>query len=117
MNAQSQKITNRQRRTNRVRSQIIGSAKRPRLAIFISNSHITAQVINDADGKTLAYATSVGQKVEGAMSAKAEWVGRDIARKAKKAKVSQVVFDRHGRKYHGRLKVLADSARDEGLEF
>jgi large subunit ribosomal protein L18 len=87
------------------------------MAINISNLHITAQIIDDQAGKTLAYATTVGQKIDGNMTAKAIWVGQAIAKKGKTAKVSKVVLDRNSRKYHGRVKALADAARKEGLEF
>jgi len=104
------------RRTNRVRT-ILGNSSRPRLSVNISHLHVTAQIVDDSQGKTLAYATTVGQKVEGNMSAKANWVGTEIAKKAQKAKVKKVAFDRGSRKYHGRIKALADAAREGGLEF
>lgn len=113
-----QKITARLLRKNRVRSTVNGTAERPRLSVYLSNMHVHAQVINDATGKTLASSTTATAKdVKGTMSEKAAWVGKDIATKAKKAKVTKVVFDRNGRKYHGRLKALADAARAGGLEF
>jgi large subunit ribosomal protein L18 len=102
------------RRTNRVRSVVNGTAERPRLSVSISNLHVTAQVINDEAGKTLAYSTTVGQKVPGNMTEKA---GTAIAKKAKTAKVNKVVLDRRSKKYHGRVKALADAAREGGLEF
>jgi large subunit ribosomal protein L18 len=105
------------RRANRVRKTITGTADRPRLAVNVSNLHVTAQVINDETGKTLAYATTVGQKMAGTMTEKAAVVGGSIAKKAKTAKVKKVVFDRSSRKYHGRIKALADAAREGGLEF
>lgn len=105
------------RRTHRVRRNIIGSAERPRLSVFISNTHVSAQLIDDNSGKTLFYATTVGKKAAGSMSDKAALVGEDIAKQAKQAKISQVVFDRGPKKYHGRVKVLADAARAQGLEF
>lgn len=117
MNNLKQKKLNAERRANRVRATVSGTSERPRLAVKISNLHVTAQVIDDTDGKTLAYATTVGQKVTGNMSEKAAWVGAEIAKKSKKAKVSAVVFDRSSRKYHGRVKALADAAREQGLEF
>jgi large subunit ribosomal protein L18 len=105
------------RRVNRVRSVVRGKADRPRLSVTISNLHVTAQVINDDSGKTLAYSTTVGQKVGGTMTEKAAWVGGAIAKKAKTAKVKRVVLDRRSKKYHGRVKALADAAREGGLEF
>lgn len=108
---------NQQRRAYRVRAKVSGTADRPRLVVRISNLHLTAQVIDDAQGSTLAYATTVGAKVDGTMMEKAIWVGSEIAKKAAKAKISKVVFDRGGKKYHGRIKALANSARTGGLEF
>ncbi|MDR1970188.1 MAG: 50S ribosomal protein L18 [Candidatus Nomurabacteria bacterium] len=111
------KILNKQLRKNRVRAKIIGTAERPRLSVFISNTHISAQLIDDETGKTLASATSVGKKLTGTMTEKTAIIGKEIATKAKKAKITKVVFDRNGRKYAGRLKALAEVARAEGLEF
>lgn len=108
----------RQIRKNRIRTLISGTSERPRLSIFVSNTHITAQIIDDEKSHTLAYSTSVGAKDAGkSMTDKATWVGTDIAAKAKKAKVTKVAFDRGGRLYHGRVKALADAARAAGLEF
>jgi large subunit ribosomal protein L18 len=117
MNRLTQKKQNTIRRSNRVRTVIAGTASRPRLSVHVSNMHITAQVIDDASGKTLAYITTVGQKQAGTMAEKAAWTGKEIAAKSKKAKVSKVVFDRGSRKYHGRIKALADAAREGGMEF
>ena len=112
-----QKLASRLLRKNRIRARVIGTAERPRLTVFISNQHVHAQIIDDAAGHTLASSTSVGEKITGNMAEKAAWIGADIAKKAKKAKVENVVFDRNGRKYHGRLKALADAARQGGLEL
>ncbi len=87
------------------------------MTVTISNMHISAQLIDDEAHKTLASATTVGGKAVGTMTEKAAVVGTDIAKKAKKAKINAVVFDRNGRQYAGRLKALADAARNEGLEF
>ncbi|OVE78837.1 50S ribosomal protein L18 [bacterium G20] len=111
------KSQNLQRRTHRVRTNLTGTTERPRLSVHISNMHITAQIIDDSTGKTLAYATTVGQKAEGNMTAKAAQVGEEIARSAKQAKITRVVFDRGPKRYHGRIKNLADAARSAGLEF
>lgn len=113
----TRKRNNALRRAYRVRSSIESSSTRPRLSINISNMHVTAQIIDDSKSKTLAYVTTVGQKINGNMSDKATWVGHEIAKKAKTAKVKQVVLDRGSRKYHGRIKVLAEVARKDGLEF
>ena len=104
-------------RAKRTRARLHGTAQRPRLSVHISNKHITAQIINDDTGKTLAYATTVGTKLTGSMSEKAAAIGAEIAKLGKKAKVTQVVFDRGSRLYAGRLSALADAARKEGLEF
>jgi large subunit ribosomal protein L18 len=117
MNNLARKMQKLARRKHRIRATVSGTDDRPRLSIYVSNTHITAQVINDEQQKTLAYATTVGQKVSGTMTDKAVWIGNEIAKKATKAKVSKVVFDRGGKQYHGRVKALADAARNSGLEF
>jgi large subunit ribosomal protein L18 len=117
MNRLALKQQNSARRANRVRTVVKGSPERPRLSIYISNLHITAQIIDDTTGKTLAYASTVGKDMTGTKSERAAQVGKEIAAKAKKAKLKQLAFDRGSRKYHGRVKALADAARKEGLEF
>ena len=117
MNRIYKKQAARTLRKNRVRSTVSGTSERPRLTVFISNLHVTAQVIDDTTHKTLAYATTVGQKITGTKSVKAAAVGTEIAKKAKAAKVSKIVFDRNGKQYHGRVKALADAAREGGLDF
>lgn len=112
-----QKSKNLQLRKARVRSVVSGTADRPRLSVTISNIHISAQIINDETSKTLASATTVGKKLKGTLTEKATIVGTEIAKAAKKANVSAVSFDRNGKKYHGRIKALAEAARKEGLEF
>ena len=113
----AKKLLNKTLRKNRVRSKITGTAERPRLTVTISNKHISAQIIDDVKQHTLAASTTVGAKQTGTMTEQAAFVGADIAKKAKKAKVTAVVFDRNGRQYAGRLSALADAARKEGLEF
>ena len=113
----AKKLLNKSLRKNRVRSKVSGTTERPRLTVTISNTHVSAQVIDDVKGHTVAASTSVGAKMTGTMTEKAALVGTDIAKKAKKAKITSVVFDRNGRQYAGRLKALADAARKEGLEF
>jgi large subunit ribosomal protein L18 len=88
------------------------------LSVFVSNLHVTAQLIDDTTHKTLGYVTTVGQKsVKGSMTEKAAWVGEEIAKQAKTAKIKTVAFDRGGKLYHGRVAALADAARKAGLEF
>lgn len=112
------KLHNRAQRHSRVRAVVSGTAQRPRLSVHVSNLHVSAQLIDDTAGKTLAQVSTVGQKtVKGTMTEKAAWVGTEIAAKAKAAKIKQVVFDRGGKLYHGRVAALADAARKAGLEF
>ncbi len=118
MNRHSDTLRNRALRKNRVRTTVSGTTKRPRLTVFVSNRHISAQLIDDTKHATIATVTTVGEKTAtGSLSTRAAWVGSEIASKAKTAKVKQVVFDRNGRLYHGRVKALADAAREQGLEF
>lgn len=118
MDRLQKKVQNLARRKNRVRSNVIGSSERPRLSVYVSNLHITAQIIDDSKQTTLAYASTVGNKsATGTMAERAAGMGAEIAKKAKTAKITKVVFDRNGRLYHGRIKALADAARAEGLEF
>jgi large subunit ribosomal protein L18 len=117
MNNLAKKLLNKNLRKARVRAKVSGTAERPRLSVTISNMHVSAQLIDDVNGVTLVAATTVGKKAAGTMSEKAAGVGSDIAKKAIKAKIATVVFDRNGRAYAGRLKALADAARKEGLEF
>lgn len=118
MNRLKRVTDNFQRRKNRVRSTITGTTGRPRLSVSISNRHVTAQIIDDVKHSTVAHVTTVGQKNIGqTMTEKAAWAGQEIGKKAKTAKVTSVVFDRGGRLYHGRVKALAEAARQTGLEF
>jgi len=108
----------RLRRHRRVRSKITGTANRPRLAVYRSNARIYAQVIDDASGHTLVAASSLDKDVAGSKRAEqAALVGKLLAERAKEAGVRAVVFDRGGYLYHGRVKALADAAREAGLEF
>ena len=113
----SKKMLNRNLRKNRVRAKVTGTSERPRLSVTISNKHVSAQVIDDVKQVTLVASTTVGTKEVGTMSELATYVGSDIAKKAKKAKINAVVFDRNGRQYAKRLSAFADAARKEGLEF
>ncbi len=108
------------RRHERVRRQVEGKQARPRLAVFRSLSHIYAQVIDDSQGRTLASASDVEPALRNTMGTKTERakaVGAAVAKKAVEAGVTQVVFDRGGNRYHGRVKALAEAAREGGLEF
>ncbi len=114
----ARKLQNRAQRKGRIRAVVSGTAERPRLSVFISNTHITAQVIDDTAHKTLVYVSTVGQKVAtGTMTDKATNVGTEIGRQAKAANITKVVFDRGGKLYHGRVAALATAARNNGLEF
>jgi large subunit ribosomal protein L18 len=105
-------------RKKRIRSVVSGTGDRPRLTVYVSNKHISAQIIDDTERRTLVYVTTVGQKNPGqTMTERAAWVGKEIATKAKAGKIKRVVFDRNGRLYHGRIKTLATAAREQGLEF
>ncbi len=107
-----------ERRRRRVRTALKARAgDRPRLSVHRTGRHIYAQVIDDAEGKTLAAASTLGSKSTGANVDAAAQVGKDIAAAAKKAGVSNVVFDRGGFHLHGRVKALSDAAREGGLEF
>jgi len=114
------KLELRRRRHKRVRRRVEGTAERPRLAVFRSNKHITAQLIDDLAGRTLASASSVEpslRETPGGNIAAATAVGSLVASRAKSAGITTVVFDRGGFAYHGRVAALADAARAEGLEF
>lgn len=116
MNKQKQKILKMKKRKLRVRSKITGTATKPRLTVFRSNKFIYAQLIDDTINKTLANASDT--KIEkGTNMERATQVGELIAKEAKKLKISEVVFDRSGYRYHGRIKFLADGARAAGLKF
>ncbi len=110
----------RQRRHQRLRKRVIGTAARPRLVVSRSARHVYAQVIDDSAGRTLASASTMEadvQAVDGDKSAKAAKVGELLAGRAKDAGVADVVFDRGGNKYAGRIAALADAAREAGLKF
>ncbi|HXN77994.1 MAG TPA: 50S ribosomal protein L18 [Candidatus Dormibacteraeota bacterium] len=108
---------NRSKRHRRVRVHVAGTPERPRLAVFRSLNHVYAQLIDDGESRTLAAASTVALKAKGNGMAEAAKVGKEIAAKAKAAGVTSVVFDRGGFLYHGRIKALADAAREAGLEF
>ena len=122
MNHQKAKLVRRIRRSNHVRRKIVGTAERPRLTVFRSSKHIYAQLIDDLTGATLAAASSViadvraGFKSCGNIKA-AQVVGKKIAEVAKERGIAKAAFDRGHYKYHGRVKALADAAREGGLLF
>jgi large subunit ribosomal protein L18 len=110
----------RAKRHRRIRKRVSGTPARPRLSVFRSLKHIYAQIIDDSRGTTLASASSNEAKTRGAdgpKSSRAQAVGQLIAQRAKEAGVEKVVFDRGGYVYHGRVKALADAAREAGLDF
>jgi len=108
----------RLRRHARVRRKVSGTAECPRLNVFRSNANIEAQIIDDVKGVTLVSASSVSMKLtNGGNIEGAKLVGEEIAKRAKEAGIEQVVFDRGGYVYHGRVKALADAAREAGLDF
>ncbi len=117
MNRLKSKLQNSLRRTNRVRKTVRGTTDRPRLSVRISNRHISAQIINDEEHKTIVSSSTVILKSAGSLTEQAISVGKDVAQKAKAKKVKQVAFDRGPKLYHGRIKALAEAARQEGLEF
>jgi large subunit ribosomal protein L18 len=111
-----------ERRKFSSRASLVGTTERPRLSVFRSDKHIYAQLIDDAAGRTLASVASTAADVRGELKnggniAAAKKVGKAIADRAKAAGITKVAFDRGGRKYHGRIKALADAAREGGLKF
>ncbi len=117
MAKQSHKAILLTRRRKRVRKKISGTVERPRLSVQRSLKHIYAQVIDDTSGNTLAAASSVSLKIPGGNIEAAKQVGKSLAESAKKSKVETVAFDRNGRLYHGRVKALAEAAREAGLKL
>ncbi|GAB0175187.1 MAG: 50S ribosomal protein L18 [Candidatus Altimarinota bacterium] len=110
------KVQNRLNRANRVRARIIGTAEKPRLSVFRSNTHISVQAIDDESGKTLLSAHDMNVK-SGTKSERAKEVGESIAKALIEKGVKTCVFDRGGYLYHGRVKALAEGAREGGLQF
>ena len=110
----------RKTRHSRIRETLAGNSTKPRLNVFRSNANITAQIIDDEKGVTLVSASSLEKELKlknGGNVEAAKVVGAEIAKRAKKAKIKEVVFDRGGYLYHGRVKALAEAARENGLEF
>ena len=104
-------------RHKRVRTKVVGTHDVPRVSVFKSNTNIYAQIINDEEGITLVSASSLENKGIGSNVEAAKVVGENLAKKAKKAGITKVVFDRGGYLYHGRVKALAEALRDGGIEF
>ncbi len=111
------KNVSRVKRHEKIRRTLSGTSETPRLCVFRSNNGIYAQIIDDVKGVTLASASSLELKLKANNIETASAVGKDIAEKAKKAKIKTVVFDRGGYLYHGRVKALAEAARENGLKF
>lgn len=117
MSKKSHKAELLERRRKRVRKHVAGTPDAPRLSVYRSLNHIYAQVIDDVNGRTLASASSVGLKIDGGNIDGAKAVGKALADNAKTQNVAAVRFDRNGRLFHGRVKALADAARENGLQF
>lgn len=123
MKKDREKAEHRHRRHLRLRQRVSGTAERPRLSVFRSNKYLYAQVIDDAKGSTLAAASTLQKPISGSLGGKcanlaaAKLLGKTIAERAKEKGISKVCFDRGGYRYHGRIKALADAAREAGLEF
>jgi large subunit ribosomal protein L18 len=115
MGAEARRV-GRIRRHRRVRRKVSGTAERPRLAVFRSNRHIYAQLVDDREARTLAASSDLGLG-EGDKSERAKRVGKDLADRAKEAGIERAVFDRGGRLYHGRVRALAEGAREGGLSI
>ena len=115
------KVEGRARRKRRIRKKLSGNGERPRVSVFRSAKHIYAQAIDDSKGSTLATVSTLSEGVKGAVEGtktdEAKAVGAALAKVLKDKGIEQVVFDRNGYLYHGRVKALADAARDAGLEF
>lgn len=122
MNKFQAKQAGLERRKRRVRAKVSGTAERPRLAVHRTNAHVYAQVIDDVDGKTICAASTLDPEFRatgkvGSNKEAAEFVGELVAKRAVEKGITEVTFDRGGRIYHGRVKALADGARNAGLKF
>lgn len=115
--------TGRFKRATRIKKKVVGTEARPRLTVFRSNAQIYAQIVNDATGKTLVAASSIAKEIKESIKEVkgkievSKMVGTAIAKKALEANITAVVFDRNGYRYHGRVKAVADAAREAGLKF
>jgi len=121
MRNKSKNLTGRERRHVRIRKKVLGTAERPRFNVFRSTKHIYAQVIDDIKGVTLAAASTIEKDIKSSLSGKkiekAKAIGKAIAEVCKSKKIEAVVFDRGGYRYHGRVKAVAEAAREGGLKF
>ena len=117
MAAKNDRFRSLGRRHRRVRKKVTGTPERPRLAVYRSNRHIYAQIIDDRAGRTLVSSSTTATAADGAPKEKAKNVGLDVASKAKAAGITQVTFDRGGFRYHGRVQAVAEGAREGGLEL
>ncbi|AHK22499.1 50S ribosomal protein L18 [Candidatus Hepatoplasma crinochetorum Av] len=115
--AKNKKIESRNKRKLRVRKKIFGTDKIPRLSVYKSNKNISAQLIDDLSGKTLASSSTIILKLDANNIENAFKVGQDIAKKAKDLKIERIVFDRNGYIYHGKIKALADGVRKENIKI
>jgi large subunit ribosomal protein L18 len=121
MGSLDQKHEARLKRKKRIRKKLSGTPQRPRLCVFRSKKHIYAQVVDDTCGKTLAAASTMDKAITGtsefSKKGKAAWVGKTVGQRALEKGIKQVVFDRNGFLYHGRVKAVSDGAREAGLDF
>lgn len=122
MAVKSERLVKRFRRKQSIRKRIEGSVERPRLSVFRTSTHMYAQIVDDTRGNTIASASTLSKELKGKLKNSgnveaAKKVGELLAKLAKKNKITTVAFDRNGFLYHGRVKALADAARDGGLEF
>ena len=116
--AKNRKLDRRNKIRRRIRGRVTGSSERPRLSVYRSNKYIYAQLIDDASGHTLASASSIEKDLDNGSPVEAgKAVGQKLAERAREAGVASVVFDRNGYRYHGRVKALAEGAREGGLQF
>lgn len=111
------RLSIRETRHKRIRKKIKGTSFCPRLTVFRSNKHIFVQLIDDNKGKTIISASDIKKKIKGNKTEVAKKIGVELAKMAKEKKIEKVVFDRGGYKYHGRIKAVAEGAREEGLKF
>ena len=122
MAAKNARVEKRVKRKKSIRKRINGTAERPRLTVFRSASHMYAQIVDDATGQTIVSASTLSKELKGKLKSTgnvdaAKKVGELLSKEAKKKKIATVAFDRNGFLYHGRVKALADAARDGGLQF